>query len=71
MEGGMAAAGLLATPGPAMDYLHPPVPTILIYPPLPAPPSLSFGSTHGGQSWGGGRRLYFSGGALGSRRLLE
>lgn len=31
-------ADLLATPGPAMDYLHPPVPTILIYP--LTPPSL-------------------------------
>lgn len=31
------AAGLLATPGPAMDYLHPPVPTILIYSPPPMP----------------------------------
>lgn len=27
-------------PGPAMDYLHPPVPTILIYPSHPTNPSL-------------------------------
>lgn len=32
------------TPGPAMDYLHPPVPTIVIYPPPPPspPPFFSF-----------------------------
>lgn len=42
----MGAADLLATRGAAMDYLHPPVPTILIY---PLSPLLLFGSTHGGQ----------------------
>lgn len=41
-EGGRdGAADLLATAGPAMDYLHPPVPTILIYPLTPpSTPSL-------------------------------
>lgn len=35
-EGGRdGVADLLATPGPAMDYLHRPVPTILIYPLTP------------------------------------
>lgn len=47
-EGGRdGVADLLATPGPVMDYLHPPVPTILIYP--FTPPLPFFGSTHGGQ----------------------
>ncbi len=58
-------ADLLATPGTAMDYLHPPVPTFLIY---PAPPSPFFWVDPWRTEEG---RLYFSGGALGSRRLLE
>ena len=54
-EGGWdGAADLLATAEPAMDYLHPPVPTILIYPNPPTPFPPFFGSTHGGQKVGGG-----------------
>ncbi|MEQ2302284.1 hypothetical protein AMECASPLE_005210 [Ameca splendens] len=53
LEGGrdVGWANSMATPGPAMDYLHPPVPTFLIYP--HSTPSLFFGSTHGGQKEGG------------------
>lgn len=71
-EGGCDGAGRLASYNrSAMDYLQPPGPAIQIHPPLPF--LFLFGSTNEEQGSlvvvvGG---LYFSIGALGSRRLLE